>query len=321
MRNVDALTIHVVVDNTSDMLSSRPTHVASELQVLMAAGMTELTGQGLCSAHHGLCLAVTAHFEDEERTVLFDAGPDPYALVRNSARMNFDFKKIDALVLSHGHFDHSEGLLKAAEMARTGNPTRRVPLHVHPGAFVKRAVRLPSGDLVTLQEVPSHEALEQAGVQIEESAQSEEILDGAFYLSGEIPRTSFERGLETQVRLGESGEWEPDPLVMEERFMMALVKGKGLVVITGCSHAGIINICRHASERFPDTPLYALIGGLHLVYPNENLIGETIEELKGFGPKVIIAGHCTGWRAMNALVNAFGEEVIDPLAVGSCLSL
>jgi 7,8-dihydropterin-6-yl-methyl-4-(beta-D-ribofuranosyl)aminobenzene 5'-phosphate synthase len=303
------------------MLSSRPEHVASELQVLMAAGMTEMAGQGLCSAHHGLCLMVTARFGSEERTVLFDAGPDPYALVRNGARMGLDFGKIDAFVLTHGHFDHSEGLLKAADMARTADSSKRVPLHVHPGAFVKRAVRLPTGDLIPLQEVPSQEALDRAGVRIVASDQPEEILDGAFYLSGEIPRTSFERGLETQVRLGESGTWEPDPLVMEERFMVAQVKDKGLVILTGCSHAGIINVCRHAKEQFPDAPFYALVGGLHLVYPNEDLIEETIAELKGFGLKVIIAGHCTGWRAMNALVNAFGEEVVDPLAVGSRLSL
>ena len=114
MQPVDKLTVHVVVDNTTDMLSSRPGHVTSELRVLMAAGMTELAGEALCSAHHGLSLAVTAHCGAEARTVLFDAGPDPYALERNGRAMHLDFGRIEALVLSHGHFDHSEGLLKAA---------------------------------------------------------------------------------------------------------------------------------------------------------------------------------------------------------------
>jgi 7,8-dihydropterin-6-yl-methyl-4-(beta-D-ribofuranosyl)aminobenzene 5'-phosphate synthase len=321
MLEADKLKVQVVVDNTTDMLSSRPAHVTSELRVLMAAGMKELAGESLCSAHHGLCLAVTAHFAKEERTVLFDAGPDPYALVRNGGHLKLDFEKIDALVLSHGHFDHSEGLLTAAKLIRSGNKGRRIPLHVHPGAFVKRALRLSDGTLLPLQDVPSRQALQRAGIDLVESDQPEEIIGGSFLLTGEIPRRSFERGLANQVRLNEAGGWEPDPLCIDERFMVANVKGKGLALFTGCSHAGVINICNHAGELFPDIPLYALVGGLHLVHPNEDLIGETIEELKKFGFKVIIAGHCTGWRAINSLLNAFGEEVVDPLAVGSKLSL
>ena len=321
MRKVDRLTVHVVVDNITDMLSSRPEHVTSELRVLMAAGMKELAGESLCSAHHGLCLAVTAHLGNQKRTVLFDAGPDPYALLRNGGHMKLEFERIDAVVLSHGHFDHSEGLLTAAKLIRAGNKERRVPLHVHPGAFVKRALRLPDGELLPLQDVPSREALHSAGVELIESNQAEEIVEGRFFLTGEIPRRSFERGLVNQVRLNEAGEWEPDPLCIDERFMVANVKGKGLAIFTGCSHAGVVNICNHARELFPEMPLYALVGGLHLVHPNEDLIGETIKELERFGLKVIIPGHCTGWRAIHALVNAFGEEVVDPLAVGSKLSL
>ncbi len=90
MRQVDKLTVHVVVDNTTDMLSSRPAHVASELRVLREAGVQELTGEALCSAHHGLCLAVTAHLDEEAHSVLFDAGPDPYAVERNTRHMTLD---------------------------------------------------------------------------------------------------------------------------------------------------------------------------------------------------------------------------------------
>jgi 7,8-dihydropterin-6-yl-methyl-4-(beta-D-ribofuranosyl)aminobenzene 5'-phosphate synthase len=89
MLKVDSLTVSVVVDNTTDMLSSRPSHVTSELRVLMAAGMGEMNGEGLCSAHHGLSLLVTARRGTQERTVLFDAGPDPYAVERNSRRMGW----------------------------------------------------------------------------------------------------------------------------------------------------------------------------------------------------------------------------------------
>jgi 7,8-dihydropterin-6-yl-methyl-4-(beta-D-ribofuranosyl)aminobenzene 5'-phosphate synthase len=182
-------------------------------------------------------------------------------------------------------------------------------------------VRTPNGDVLPLQEVPAVQALRQGGYELHESSEREEILDGTFALSGEVPRSSFERGLETQVRMTPSGTWEPDPLVMDERFMLAHVRGKGLVVITGCSHAGVVNVCRHARELVPDTPFHALIGGLHLVYPNEDLIEPTITELRQFGFNVIVPGHCTGWRATHAFLAAFGEGMVDPMAVGSRISL
>ena len=321
MLQVDSVTVSVVVDNTTDMLSRRPPHVASELRVLMAAGMRELTGEGLCSAHHGLSLLVTARVGERERTVLFDAGPDPYALERNARRMGLDFGTIEAVILSHGHFDHSEGLLKAIELVRERDAHRSVPLHLHPGVFVRRAAQLPGGEMIPLQDVPSASALSGCGYSLVESDQPEEIRDGAFFLSGEIPRRSFERGMANQVRLTSSGDWEPDPLVMDERFMVVHIRGKGLAIFTGCSHAGIVNICNHARNLFPQTPLYALVGGLHLVYPNEDLIDPTIAELKQFNFSVIVPGHCTGWRAVHGLVRAFGEDKVDPLAVGTRQSL
>jgi 7,8-dihydropterin-6-yl-methyl-4-(beta-D-ribofuranosyl)aminobenzene 5'-phosphate synthase len=317
MRQLDELTVHVVVDNTTDMLSSRPAHVTSELRVLKEAGMEELTGQALCSAHHGLCLAVTAHLDGQEHSVLFDAGPDPYAVERNMRNMNLDAEQFEALVLSHGHFDHSEGLLKAIELIRAANGGQTVPLHVHPGAFVKRAMRLPSGEILPLQDVPPRRVLEENGARVVASAEAEEILGGLFYLSGEIPRRSFERGLQNHFKRSDDRQWEADPLIRDERFMAAHVRGKGVAIFTGCSHAGLLNICSHAQEIFPDVALYAVVGGLHLVSPNEDIIQETIAELGKFDLKAIIPGHCTGWRALYALVRAFGEEVVDPLAVGS----
>lgn len=165
--------------------------------------------------------------------------------------------------------------------------------------------------------MPPRHALESHGARVLVSSEAEEILDGLFSLSGEIPRRSFERGFQTHYRQAADGQWESDPWIMDERFLAAHVQGKGIAIFTGCSHAGVVNICRHAQEVFPGVPLYALVGGLHLVYPNEGIIPETIAELRTFGLRVIIPGHCTGWRAVHALIEAFGEEIVDPLAVGS----
>ena len=214
--------------------------------------------------------------------------------------MHLDFGRIEAMVLSHGHFDHSEGLLEALELMRVSNGGQPVPLHVHPGAFVKRGLRLRSGEFLPFQDVPPRHALENQGDRALVSSEAEEILDGLFSLSGEIPRRSFERGFQTHYRQAADGQWESDPWIMDARFLAAHVQGKGIAIFTGCSHAGVVNICHHAQEVFPGVPLYALVGGLHLVYPNEGIIPETIAELRTFGLRVIIPGHCTGSRRPRA---------------------
>ena len=111
--------------------------------------------------------------------------------------------------------------------------------------------------------------------------------------------------------------WEPDELLMDERFLAVNVAGKGLVVLSACSHAGIVNVCKHAREQFPDVPLHAVMGGLHLSGPERGRLSRRRSRaLRDFGLKTIAAGHCTGWRAMTALANAFGDKVLAPSAVG-----
>jgi 7,8-dihydropterin-6-yl-methyl-4-(beta-D-ribofuranosyl)aminobenzene 5'-phosphate synthase len=136
-------------------------------------------------------------------------------------------------------------------------------------------------------------------------------------VSGEIPRvTAFETGMQGQHRLTDDGaEWVPDPLIMEERFVAVHVQGKGVVVLTACSHAGVVNVLTHARDCFPDRPLHAVMGGLHLSGSNEQIIPDTVEALRAFGLRTIAAAHCTGWRAVAALSAAFGEAVV-PSSVG-----
>ena len=138
-----------------------------------------------------------------------------------------------------------------------------------------------------------------------------------FYLSGEIPRvTSYETGLQNHVRRNAKGDWQADPLIMDERFLAVAVKGKGIVVFTACSHAGVVNVLTHARECFPDQKLYAVMGGFHLSGETERCIPETVRDIAGFNLTVIAPGHCTGWRALNRLVQTCGEETVTPLAVG-----
>ena len=109
---------------------------------------------------------------------------------------------------------------------------------------------------------------------------------------------------------------------MDERFPLAVhVRDKGLVVFSACSHAGIVNVLHHARALFPDVKLHAVMGGFHLAGPTEAIIPETVRDLGTFGLDLIIPGHCTGWRALNALERAYGEKVVVPSAVGKRFSL
>jgi 7,8-dihydropterin-6-yl-methyl-4-(beta-D-ribofuranosyl)aminobenzene 5'-phosphate synthase len=143
------------------------------------------------------------------------------------------------------------------------------------------------------------------------------VLDDLVYVSGEIPRvTAFEVGLPGQHRKTPDGSgWEPDPLIMDERFVAVALKSKGLVVFTACSHAGVVNVLKHARGCFPELPLYGVLGGFHLSGTNERVIPDTVESMREFDLAVIAAAHCTGWRAIGALASTFGDAVV-PSAVG-----
>jgi 7,8-dihydropterin-6-yl-methyl-4-(beta-D-ribofuranosyl)aminobenzene 5'-phosphate synthase len=148
--------------------------------------------------------------------------------------------------------------------------------------------------------------------------QSSEVAADTVYVSGEIPRvTRFERGLPGQHRRTLDGMgWELDEMIMDERFVAVNVAGKGVIVFTACSHAGVVNVLKHARACFPSVPLHAVVGGLHLSGTNEAIIPDTVAALREFDLAVIAAGHCTGWRAMTALANAFGDRRLVPLSVG-----
>lgn len=118
-------------------------------------------------------------------------------------------------------------------------------------------------------------------------------------------------------RTADGRDWEPDPWIMDERYVAVNVRGKGVVVFTACSHAGVVNVLTDARNVFGDVPLHAVMGGFHLSGGYvEDIIPDTIADMKRFGLKRIVPAHCTGWRAVNALAQTFGEGVIVPSAVG-----
>lgn len=318
LQEVDELEVTILVDNTTDMLSSNPTNTKSETASLFTRGGKMSAGRCLCCAVHGYSCLVRARRGSQTRTVLFDTGPEDYAFERNVSRLAVDLGAVDAIVLSHGHWDHAGALLLALSMILQRNGGKTVPFYGHPQMFRPRAVRMPDSSLRPMEDLPTVTQLTSYGAEVVLTDQPAAILDGMFYVSGEIPRhTSFERGFPGQMRLADNGSaWEVDELMMDERWLGVNVKGKGLVVFSACSHAGIVNVLNDARSSAGATPLHAVFGGFHLSGPNEAIIADTIEGMRAFGLKQIASGHCTGWRATSRLAQTFGEDIVTPSAVG-----
>ncbi|HEY2865371.1 MAG TPA: MBL fold metallo-hydrolase [Casimicrobiaceae bacterium] len=318
----DRVEILIIVDNVTDNLSTAPAFVENEFRRFWGRGGRVLSGQCLCCAAHGLSCAITAWRGDVARTLLFDTGPDAAVFERNVERLGFDMGTVDAIVLSHGHWDHGGAMLRALEMVQVKNGSRVVPTYMHPGMYRTRATRTPDGTMHLFDDVPSTVALEAHGAHVIHATDEQLILDDLFFISGEIPRvTKFETGLLNHYRRTADGaDWEPDPLIVDERFVAVGVKDRGLFVLTACSHAGVVNVLTHARECFPGRALHGVMGGFHLSGSTERIIPDTVDALRAFDLKAIAPAHCTGWRATSAIASAFGDAVV-PSAVGKTFRL
>lgn len=317
LQSVDSLEIQIIVDNTTDMLSSTPSNVESEAVGLFKRGGKMLGGLCLCCAAHGLSCLITARRGERQHSVLFDTGPEEQAFERNVSRLSIDLSLVDSMVLSHGHWDHAGAILLALSMIHSRKRTSSIPFYGHPDMFYSRAITLAGGLQRPMVDIPDVSELESFGAEVHLSREAVSLLDEMFLVSGEIPRvTPFERGFPGQVRLNQQGQWEPDELMLDERWLGVDVKDKGLVIFSACSHAGVVNVLKDAKRLYPNRPIHAVFGGFHLSGPNESVINDTVAGLKEFDLKLIGAGHCTGWRAMAALSNTFGDQILAPTAVG-----
>lgn len=313
---LDSLTVEVISDNVSDTYVTKTPFAASEQANLLKAGVRVISGESLLAAVHGYGLRLRSRVGSSEHVLLFDTGSEGTTFIRNCSNLAMDLAAVEEIAVSHGHWDHMGALVAAIEaiVAQRGSVT----VHVNPGMFIERGVRLASGDVIPVAKVPTPEEMQARGAVVVNDPGGRLLQDRHFLYSGEIPRvTSFEKGrIDHLCRPEGSTDWEPDPLILDERMLVAHVRDLGLIVFSACSHAGIVNVCTEVRHQFPYTTIHAVMGGLHLGGVMEPIIPETVQALAPFDIRYIIVGHCTGWRALHALADAYGERVSQS-AVGT----
>jgi len=299
---VDALTVTTLIDNVTDLLlvDEGP---AKRPPLLLGGGPT---GDAL-RAEHGFSCLVTIEKGGRAVRVLFDAGITTDGLVENMRRLDLSPGDIDIIVLSHGHWDHVTGM--HGLVGALGRPN--VPVLLHPEFWSRRRVALPGRDPIELPST-SRSALEGAGFEVVEQQQPSFLLDGSLLVTGEVDRTTeFERGFPVH-EAHRDGHWQPDPLILDDQALVASVRGRGLVVLTGCGHSGIVNILRYVRKLTGEDRIHAVIGGFHLGGPLfEKVIAPTCDALAEFSPDYLVPSHCTGWRATHAIAARFPAAFIQ----------
>jgi 7,8-dihydropterin-6-yl-methyl-4-(beta-D-ribofuranosyl)aminobenzene 5'-phosphate synthase len=307
-KEADAVEILSLVDNSVDFLSA----INKQQVQSFRQWKRERDGQEwdkrdvqLPFAEHGFSMLVRVFSGDKSSCVLFDAGGSSKGMVENAERMGVSLREVECIILSHGHYDHFGGLVSAVNAVNKAD----LPIIVHENMFKTRGSANAKGTVRKYPEFPTSAELSPA--KLVSTKQPSLVADGMVCVTGEIPRkTSFETGY-MQHKAFVSGSWKSDPLIMDERAVAVNIKGKGVVVLSGCAHAGIINTVSYAQQITGTEKIHAVLGGFHLAGKTfENRIQPTIAELQRINPELIVPSHCTGWKAMCAMAKTFPDAFV-----------
>jgi 7,8-dihydropterin-6-yl-methyl-4-(beta-D-ribofuranosyl)aminobenzene 5'-phosphate synthase len=277
-------------------------------------------------AEHGFSVLIQT--DDSDKKILWDAGVSKVALIENMHRMGLDFHSISMIALSHGHSDHFAALTtllnemnllpETKDWGETVTPEEiedwmagfQIPIVSHPAAFRERWWRKDDGTLVGPFLPPPELEWKAAGAKMVYSHKPYELRQGC-WATGFVPRTSFEKsGRPTKLYYRDGSDFLPDDLE-EDQAIVIHVKDKGLIVLSGCAHSGIVNTVRYAKEFTGIDTVYAIMGGFHLANANDEEIRQTIDYLKKVNPTYLIPSHCTGFRAESQIAQEMPEAFIE----------
>ena len=311
IRKAERIEITTLVDNYTDIFAASTDRV--KRHPLMEGGNVT---RGLI-AEHGLSWLIDIFEGGNCHRLLFDFGWSEISVPLNLRAMGISLANLETTVLSHGHLDHFGAVERLYEERMV---SRDIPLVVHPDAFNQRFLFFPGGNACIMPQF-ARSPLNHLGITIKENKGPLLLASDLALVTGEIERvTDFEPGFPPQRKF-EGGELKPDIMIWDEQAMVFDVRDKGLVILSSCSHPGIINTILYARKLTGENTIYAVIGGFHLSGPLfEPLIDQTIAEMKKFAPDVIVPTHCTGMKAMNRFAEEMPKEfILNTVGARFCL--
>ncbi|MCK9197516.1 MAG: MBL fold metallo-hydrolase [Syntrophales bacterium] len=302
LKSVDKIEILTLQDNYIEMTATDNSAVMTR-----AIPLKEGYFRQSVLAEHGFSAVVKTGTNSATKTLLFDFGFSEGGAAYNAGILGADLSSVEAIVLSHGHNDHTGGFDKLTEMIGK----RNIPFVVHPAVFRHpRYLKVPVRDMKIFFSPLEREQIAAAGLKLVESSDPVLLLDNTVLFLGEIPhKTDFEKGFPI-AHYHEDGQEKWDPIEDDTSVVMHL-KDKGLVVLSGCAHAGIVNTVNYAREVTGIDKVHVIMGGFHLSgILFEEIIGRTVEELKKINPDYIIPCHCTGRKAIMEFEKAMSGKFI-----------
>jgi len=236
----------------------------------------------------------SALVEADGHRVLLDTGAHPDTVLKNARDLNVDLSDVQEVVLTHNHWDHVTGLLTLRREIVKKNPTAMSVVHVAKGIFFSR----PSTDGEDNPMIAIRKEFEDLGGRFIEHSDGADIFPGA-WLTGPVPRKFPERNWSVTGKVQTPGGLVEDTIPEDQSLVLSTTQG--LIVVTGCGHAGIINILSYAGTKFPALPVHAIIGGLHLFPASDEQLDWTADEFKQFKVSNLLGAHCTGIEAVYRL--------------------
>jgi 7,8-dihydropterin-6-yl-methyl-4-(beta-D-ribofuranosyl)aminobenzene 5'-phosphate synthase len=299
MAEVDKLTIWVLTDNYFDTL--RPDNkITKRYRVVPGKSI---------HAEHGLAYYLETVVDGKTSACMFDYGLDPVGVMNNISLLGLDLGKSQAFSLSHGHFDH---FMAAVEVLKKNQAqiTKGTPFYVGDEAFFRRySLRPGGGEPMDIGQLKK-EDIEALGLKVVEVRSATQIIPGG-YFTGNIERVTTYEKVPPSLLIKRGEKPEPDDFRGEQAFFFN-VKGKGLVVLSGCAHAGIVNTVKQAQKVSGIEKIHAVLGGFHLINAKPEIIQKTVADIKAMKPEYIVPTHCTGFEAIVAFRQEMpGEFIIN----------
>ena len=306
INELDRVEILTLQDNYIDM-------TAMDNSAMIHRAGSRVKGQVRKSvlAEHGFSAVIRTTTGERTRTMLFDFGFSEIGAAYNAKALDVPMGEIEAIALSHSHGDHMGGFRDLVKLI--GKPG--IELVVHPGAFkAPRYVKFDGGKSKSHHPPFTREMAAAAGVKVVEAKEPRPMLGGDVLFLGEIPRrTAFETGLPNAYY--EEGGVEKKDIIDDDTSIVMNLKGKGLIVLSGCAHSGIINTVSRAREATGIDTVYVIMGGFHInVAPTDPLVGLTVDALRKINPRYIVPTHCTGRKSIQQIEASLPESFILNMA-------